>query len=297
MPKSRDVQSKNPAKVAMRNIFIGWTIFFLLLVPAISWGDGKYSDRLPLPYEWDYVNRDGYQYAYKMTLDKMAPDPSDRFTNATGTLEIREPGTNELVYKEYLRPDGCPGTKFARPRPLPPRSPKKGSQQSDFVVVCDTDEGHDTTLRIFENGELAAKLDYVIADPNLVWHPEYQSYLAIMYYREGGVIGEGMDYLQMIYEWRPYYDENHEFHPIFNSHSYALYLQEYKSYVQQKPVMYLPLLAELIATSKASLICSELAKPPLKNLNRSQLKEYMAIIEKHGFPSFDLSICKGSNRK
>lgn len=275
----------------MRIIFTGW-IILILLGSTMSWaGDGGYADRLPLPYEWDYVNQAGYQYAYKMTLDKMALVPTDRLTNATGTLEIRRPGTNELVYKETgLYADGCPETDFARPQAL-----KMGAKQSYFVVVCDTDEGHFSTLRIFDNYALVAKLDYVIVDPNLAWHPEYQSYLAVVYYREN--IGEGTDYLEMVYEWRPYDVENQEFHPIFNSHSYKLYLGEYEAYKQQKPVQYLPLLAELIATSKASLICSELAKPPLKKLSRSQLKEFMAIIEKPGFPSFDLSICKGSSRK
>ncbi|MHB0992378.1 MAG: hypothetical protein ACYC0M_14035 [Burkholderiales bacterium] len=275
----------------MRNIFTGLTIL-ILLIPAIPRAEDRgYPDRLPLPYEWDYVNRDGYQYAYKMTLDKMAPDPMDRFTNAIGTLEIRGPGTNELVYKETgLYADGCPGTDFARPQAL-----KMGLKQSGFVVICDTDEGHFSTLRIFDNYALVAKLDYVIVDPNLAWYPEYQSYLAVIDYREN--IGEGTDYLEMVYEWIPYGNENSEFHPIFNSHSYKLYLEEYEAYKRQKPVQYLPLLAELIATSKSSLICSELGKSPLKKLSRSQLKEYMAIIEKPGFPSFDLSICKGSSRK
>ncbi len=275
----------------MRLVFTGW-ILLILLISTDSWaGDGGYPNRLPLPYEWDYVNQYGYQYAYKMTLNKMALDPLDRLSNATGTLEIREPGTNELVYKETgLNADGCPGTDFARPHAL-----KMGAKQSDFVVVCDTDEGHFSTLRIFDNYVLVAKLDYVIADLNLVWHPEYKSYLAVVDYREN--IGEGTDYLEMVYEWIPYAIENSEFHPIFNSHSYKLYLEEYEAYKRQKPVQYLPLLAELIATSKATLICSELAKAPLKKLSRSQLKEYMAIIEKPGFPSFDLSICKVSNGK
>ena len=34
--------------------------------------------------------------------------------------------------------------------------------------------GHFPTLMLFEKGDLVARLDYVITEPNLVWHPEYQ---------------------------------------------------------------------------------------------------------------------------
>lgn len=279
----------------MRNIFTGLTIL-ILLIPAIPRAEDRgYPDRLPLPYEWDYVNRDGYQYAYKMTLDKMAPDPTDRLSNATGTLEIREPGTNRLVYKEYLRPDGCPRTDFLRPQAL-----MMGAKQSGFVVVCDTDEGHDTTLRIFENDQLVTKLDYVIADPNLVWHPEYQSYLAEIVFREGMKI-KGMAYLPMIYEWTPISDNtDNGFHPIFNSHSYKQYLQDYKLFKNAKDygdTWYLLMIATLVATSKTSLICAELNVPPLNSLEKKQVKKYLTIAEDDGYPAFDLSICKRGSGK
>lgn len=271
----------------MHDGFIGWIILFLLISATSRAEDSWPSDRPSLPYELDYVNQAGFQYLYKMTLEKMPID--NKTLDRSGTFEIREPETNKIMYKEtLLYPDGCPGTKFARPRAL-----KTGPRQSNFVVVCDTDEGHYSTLRLFENSRLVAKLDYVIVAPNLTWHSEYQTYLAVVYYTDNSLIGTGTDYLRMIYEWKPYNDENSGFHPIFNSHSYKLYLDEYKRYQQNKPVHYLTLLAELVATSKASLICSELTKLPLKKLSQSQLKEYMAIDERYGFPPFDFSICKG----
>ena len=275
----------------MRNIFTGWTIL-ILLIPAISWAsDTPAPDGPHIPPEYTYVDHEGYQYSYKTTVG--GGDKS-----WIGTVEVKAPKTNEVVFKQTnLRPGGCSVKEFAKPHAL-----RHGPEHRQIVALCGEDEGHFATLMLFERGNLLASLDYVITEPNLVWHPEYQSYLAEIVFRdERMAVPEGMDYLSMVYEWSMDTENAiNGFHPIFNSHSYKQYLDVYKwhkrNHADGDP-QYLPMIAELAATSKASLICAELNSPPLNKLSRGRIKQYLSVAEILGYPAFDLSHCKESKRK
>ncbi len=270
----------------MHLVFTGWMIL-IFLSSTNSWaGNSPSPGEPPLPPEYTYVDHEGYQYSYKTTVG--GGDES-----WIGTVEVKVPKTNEVVFKQTnLRPGGCSVKEFAKPGAL-----LHGPDHREIVALCGEDEGHFATLMLFESGNLVASLDYVITEPNLVWHPEYQSYLAEIVFRDERIdVSEGMDYLSMVYEWSTD-TENvvNGFHPIFNSHSYKQYLDVYKWHKRNHAdgdTEYLPMIAELVATSKASLICAELNSPPLNKLTQGRIKQYLSVAEILGYPAFDLSICK-----
>ncbi len=275
----------------MRLVFTGWIILILLNSAITRADDLPPPDQPPMPPEYTYVDHEGYQYSYKTTVG--GGDES-----WIGTVEVKAPKTHEVVFKQTkLSPGGCSVKEFAKPHAL-----RYGPDPDNWEIValCGEDEGHFPTLMLFEKGDLVARLDYVITEPNLVWHPEYQSYLAEIVFREGMKI-IGMAYLPMIYEWTPISDNtDNGFHPIFNSHSYKQYLQDYKQFKNTKgygDTWYLLMIATLVATSKTSLICAELNSPPLNRLTKKQVKKYQSIAEDDGYPAFDLSICKRGRKK
>lgn len=245
-----------------------------------AWADESPADVPPQMSNYTYVDHEGYRYSYRTGL-------------AGGVIEVTEPGTNKrIVRQSYLKPAGCPGSDFAVPREFN-RTP---GYYAKLVILCGEDKAHRSTAILFNQGERVAMLDYFYAKPNLAWHPEYSSYIAEVRYGYRRPEG-GMDYLKMIYEYRT--DDLNDsglFYPVFNAHSYKLYRDEYDRLKKQAPVRYLSLLAELVATSKASRICSELDKPPLNQLSRQALQENMAINESYGFPSFDPTVCDISKK-
>ena len=275
----------------MYNVFTGWAILILLIATNSRAANSPSPDGPPIPPEYTYVDHKGYQYSYKTTVggwDK----------SWIGTVEVKAPKTNEVVFKQTnLKPGGCSVKELAKPHTL-----RHGPEHREIVALCGEDEGHFATLMLFESGNLLASLDYVITEPNLVWHPEYQSYLAEIVFRDERMdVSEGMDYLSMVYEWS-LDTENaiNGFHPIFNSHSYKQYLYDYKwhkrNHAEGDP-RYLPMIAALVATSKASLICTELNSPPLNKLALERIKQYLSVAETLGYPTFDLSICKRGREK
>ncbi len=234
---------------------------------------------LPSP-EYSYVDREGYRYSYTTV-------------QTGGVIEVKEPRTNKLIARQsYLKPAGCPGSDFAEPHALNQIPDYYG----ELVLLCGEDKTHRSTVMLFNRGEMLAKLDYFYIKPNLVWHPEYSSYLAVVRYghlRPGG----GMDYLRMVYELRTgFFNDLSLFYPNFNAHSYPLYRDEYERLKQRGSLRYLPLLAELLATSRATLICSELGKAPLNTLTRTQVVEDIVNNESYGFPSFDPTVCERGGR-
>ena len=253
---------------------------FLMLLVAVAHAEPDGSEDSDRRDAYAYVDHYGYRYLYR-TDDK------------GGTIEITEPCTNRLVFRQSsLQIAGCPGSNFDSPRALRYTPVKK----EEIVGFCGDDGGVMPEMLFFKQGRFLAKLEYDASDPNLVWHPEYGSYLAVADIREG-IRVLGMAYLMRVYEWK---GDSSEFRLIFNSHSYRLYRAAYEFYKQSDEYgepRDLSMLAMLIATSKASLICSEMNSPPLNQLQPKQIRKYLDIIESHGFPSFDFSVCKGGSRK
>ncbi len=225
--------------------------------------------------EYKYVDHYGYRYSYR-TDDK------------GGTIEVTEPGANRQIFRQsHLQIAGCPGSDFAEPRALR-YTPKKNE---NILAFCGDDGGVQPEMLFFKQGRLLAKLEYGESDPNLVWYPEFGSYLATTSNRETPEIS-GVARLGRVYEWR---GDASGFRQIFNSHSYRLYLDAYISYKQNHhpdDSTYLAMIAALISTSKTSFVCSEMNSSPLSKLKPRQVKRYFSIIENHGYPAFDLTICK-----
>ena len=265
----------------------------VLLCCITVWAAEPLADH-PLPPEYTYVDHEGYRYSYQ-TLPSM--------DGVMGIVETRAPKTNEIVYKEENFPaSGCPLTGFTKPRRL-----KASPDHREMVALCGSYDGHQQILMLFEEGELLARLNYAGTDPDLVWNREFQTYLTIVGKRVPVPEGGGLFNMQVVYEFNLNSLMHKGFYPIYNSRSFKLYLQSYhqsKPLYQEEPHndtvlngQFYPMMSSLVSTADTSTICSELKKLPLNVLSQSVLNKIIVFNEQYGFPSFDLSICQGNNKK
>ena len=214
---------------------------------------------------------------------------------------------NELIYFEkYVSEASCFGTEYASPLLLENNTRFK----REIIILCGDEGGggNHHVLTFIENGKLLGRLQAGANEfPKVTWDNPTKQYQVITAERLGSQYN-GLDSFFYVYAWNGSSQE--WFHVIFNITSKKLYWENYieskkfligriKKNIGRKNSqiwkMVLPdaTLASLIATSDSNLICSELAKLPFSQFPKESIQKTILFNEQYGYPSFQISNCKG----
>ena len=231
------------------------------------------------------IDHEGYKYSLK---EELSTDESKIVA-----IETFSPRSSELLSRiPDLPPDNCD------PKIVSKINKSLSRLKGDYITFCKNDLGRRQSLFLMSRGRLAAMIEYDTCPPNLEWDQEVGAFIAQAYLRLTNYSGSAATFL-VVYTWNPEILLTRHVQAAFNSSTSKYYLEYYfrlKKYITNNTgeANYYPeLVAALISSSSLETICREISVYPLSTISNHNIKEYIDLAVSFGFPTFDLTNCKG----